>query len=80
MKVTIAYVGQGLYLITSRTVSEERIVRIIETDTPLSVEQVLHNKFANQRISSAQELFKLNDEDLLYVHQLPDEWETPTLF
>lgn len=81
--VYIIYVGDNLYKIgkTSsldrrlRELNESRVVRVIRADNITEIENNLHRIFSSKRISSGQELFKLNDEDILYIHNLPDEWE-----
>lgn len=81
--VYIIYVGDNLYKI-GKTVSlerrlkeldEVRAVRMIRAENITQLETKLHNYFSGKRVSRGQELFKLNDEDILYIHQLPDEWE-----
>lgn len=79
--VYIVYVGQNLYKIGAtidikrrmKELQESRIVRVLRTDRPFEFENKLHNKFNQRRLTSTQELFKLNDEDLVYIHTLPDE-------
>jgi len=85
--VYIIYVGHNLYKI-GKTVSlerrfselnEERIVRVIKADNITRLEGKLHKRFSNKRLTDSQELFRLSDQDISYLHQLPDEWEDSSL-
>lgn len=81
--IYVIYVGDGLYKIGKTAnlerrlneLSEERVVRLIRAENITKLENQLHKQFSNKRITSSQELFKLNDSDILYIHTLPDEWE-----
>lgn len=81
--IYVIYVGDGLYKIGKtgnlerrfNELGEERLVRLIRADNITRLEGQLHRYFSNKRVTPSQELFKLNDSDILYIHNLSDEWE-----
>lgn len=83
--VYVVYTGNNIYKIGKTTVLEQRlkklretrIVRLIKANNISQLETQLHNRFSSKRQIMEQELFRLNDEDILYIQTLPDEWEDP---
>lgn len=83
--VYILYTGNNLYKIGKTTkleqrmkkLKESRLVRLINADNISLLEGQLHKKFSSKRQINDQELFRLNDEDILHIQTLPDEWEDP---
>lgn len=81
--VYVIYVGNNTYKIGKTAyleqrfnqLKEERLVRLIKAENITRVEGQLHKRFSNKRITSSQELFRLNDQDILHIQMLSDEWE-----
>lgn len=81
--VYIIYVGNHLYKIGKTAnlerrfyeLNEERVVRLIKAENISKLENSLHKRFHSKRITDSQELFKLNDQDIMYIQTLSDEWE-----
>ena len=81
--VYVIYVGDGLYKIGKTAdlerrfneLREERLVRLINADNITKLESKIQKRFSNKRQTHSQELFRLNDQDILYIHNFPDEWK-----
>lgn len=71
--VCVLYVRDNLYQIkktTDATLPNEKIVRVIKTENMALLEAQLWDKFLSKHVKS--DLFKLNDEDVLYIHMLEE--------
>lgn len=81
--VYVIYVGDNLYKIGMTAnlerrfyeLNEGRVVRLIKAENISKLEDNLHKRFRSKRVTNSQELFKLNDQDIMYIQTLPDEWE-----